>query len=224
MTTVGAQNNNTLFLYAWLAMPAFGVDLGPNMPIKAPPLKAPALPLFTWTGCYAGGQVAGAWGNKDLTDTTEVVATSTGFTSVSLNINGYVLGGQVGCDNQFGSNWVLGIEGALAGGDISASTGVAQPLGIPGDTATFKETTNYLSSVTGRLDTHGIAGCVTSKGERPGRATSTTPSGSFWGRRTISRASRPGSAGRRALALNGRFGMIGRSSSNTTTMALVIAT
>jgi opacity protein-like surface antigen len=154
-TTVGAQDNNTLFLYAWFAMPAFGVYTGPptmpTMPTKALPLKAPPLPLFTWTGCYAGFQGAGAWGTKDLTDTTGVVAASTGFTSASLSINGYLLGGQLGCDDQFGSNWVVGIEGALAGGDVSASTGVAQPFGIPGDTATYKETTDYLSSVTGRV-------------------------------------------------------------------------
>jgi len=149
-TTVGAQNNNTLFIYAWLAMPAFGAaDLGPTMPVKAPPLPLP-LP-FTWTGCYAGGNIAGGWGNKDLTDTTGVVAASSGFASASLSTAGYMLGGQIGCDYQFVSNWVLGIEGAASGGSIGESTNVAQPLGIPGDSATFKETTDFLSGATARL-------------------------------------------------------------------------
>src|SRR5215813_2037697 len=101
----------------------------PDRAVKAPPLPLP-LP-FTWTGCYAGGNVAGGWGNTDLTDTTGVVAASSGFTSASLSTAGYMLGGQIGCDYQFVSNWVLGIEGAASGGSIGESTNVAQPSGIP---------------------------------------------------------------------------------------------
>ena len=61
-----------------------------------------------------------------------------------------MLGGQIGCDYQFAPNWVVGIEGAASGGNIGGSTGVATP-GIPGDSATFKETTDLLTSVTARV-------------------------------------------------------------------------
>ena len=61
-----------------------------------------------------------------------------------------MLGGQIGCDYQFASNWVLGIEGAASGGDIGGKTTVAVPLVAAGDTATFKDTTDFLSSVTAR--------------------------------------------------------------------------
>ena len=137
-----------------LTISAFGADM------QTPPLKAPlAPPPFTWTGCYAGGQAGGGWGQKDANDTVGIVSgltggtysgTGTDFTSANLSISGYTLGGQIGCDYQFGSNWVVGIEGAASGGSIGASTSVATP-DIAGDSATFKETTDLLTSVTGRV-------------------------------------------------------------------------
>ena len=47
---------------SFLSVSAFGADLG--VPVIAP--IAP--PPFTWTGCYAGAQAAGGWGQKDLND------------------------------------------------------------------------------------------------------------------------------------------------------------
>ena len=95
-----------------LTVSAFGADM------EMPPIKAPlAPPPFTWTGCYAGGQAGGGFGQKDLTDSVGIVSPLTGFTSANLNINGYMLGGQIGCDYQFASNWVVGIEGAAVGGE-----------------------------------------------------------------------------------------------------------
>jgi outer membrane immunogenic protein len=126
---------------------AFGADLGTPMPYKAPP----APPPFTWTSCYAGGHVGGGWGEKDLNDMAGVLAPLTGFTAVNLDTSGYVLGGQIGCDYQFAADWVFGIEGAASGGRITGNTAVAQPGAIPGDNATFKETSDFLTSVTGRV-------------------------------------------------------------------------
>jgi outer membrane immunogenic protein len=119
---------------------AFGADLGV-------PLKAPMAAPFTWTGCYAGVQVGGGLGQKDLTDTVGTVSAVTGFTSANLDVSGYMLGGQIGCDYQFSSNWVVGIEGAASGGNIGGSTTVL----VPGDNATFAETTDLLTSATARL-------------------------------------------------------------------------
>ena len=125
------------------ASAAFGADLGMPPAASAPP------PPFTWTSCYAGGSAGGGMGQKNLTDTAGVLSPSTGFASANLDISGYMLGGQIGCDYQFASNWVLGIEGAASGGDIGGKTTVTTP-GIAGDTATFKDTTDFLSSVTAR--------------------------------------------------------------------------
>ncbi len=122
---------------------AFGADLA------APPIAPAPPPPFTWTSCYAGGNVGGGFGQKDLNDTAGILSPNTGFTSSDLNISGYMLGGQIGCDYQFASNWVLGIEGAASGGDIGGKTTATTP-GIAGDTATFKDTTDFLSSVTAR--------------------------------------------------------------------------
>ncbi len=132
--------------FSLLTVSAFAADLEPGMPIGA----APVPPPFTWTGCYAGGHAGGGWGQKNLTDNAGVLSPITGFTSANVDISGYVLGGQAGCDYQFASNWVLGIEGAASGGHIGGSTAVATPL-IPGDSATFKETTDFLTSATARV-------------------------------------------------------------------------
>ncbi len=126
---------------ALLTGSAFGADL------RVPPMMPAPVPPFTWTSCYAGVRAGGGWGQKDLTDTTGDVSAVTGFTSANLDINGYMVGGQIGCDYQFTANWVAGIEGAASGGNIGNSTIVA----VPGDNATFKETTDFLASVTGRV-------------------------------------------------------------------------
>jgi outer membrane immunogenic protein len=127
-----------------LTVSAFGADL--EVPLKAPLVAPP----FTWTSCYAGVQAGGGWGHTDLNDSAGILSPSIGFTSASTGVGGYVVGGQIGCDYQFAPNWVVGIEGAAAGGNIQGSAGVALP-GIPGDTATFSEHTNLLTSVTTRV-------------------------------------------------------------------------
>ena len=116
----------------------------------APAPAAP--PQFTWTGCYAGLSAGGGFGQKDLTDTAGVLSPLSGFTSANLDTSGYLLGGQIGCDYQFAPSWVVGIEGAAWGGDIGGKTNVALnvPGAIPGDNATFKETTDLLTSLTAR--------------------------------------------------------------------------
>jgi outer membrane immunogenic protein len=123
-----------------LTVPAFGADLG------VPPLP----PSFTWTSCYGGARVGGGFGQTNPTDSAGVLSQITGFGSANLDTAGYMVGGQIGCDYQFASSWILGIEGAVSGGDIGATTTITLP-GFPGDTATFKETTDFLMSATARV-------------------------------------------------------------------------
>jgi outer membrane immunogenic protein len=127
-----------------LTISAFAADLG----VRPAPLQ-PVIPPFTWTGCYAGVQAGGGWGKKDLTDTVGLFSGITGYSSASVDVSGYMLGGQIGCDYQFAPTWVVGIEGAATGGNISKTTNFAVPS-IP-DTASFRSTTDFLASITGRI-------------------------------------------------------------------------
>ena len=78
-----------------MATPAFAADLA----VKAAPV-API--LFSWTGCYVGGHVGGAV-SEDRT--TNRFGGSVGYSSA-----GFVGDGQVGCDYQFATSWVAGLE------------------------------------------------------------------------------------------------------------------
>ena len=127
-----------------LTISAFAADLG--IP-SAPP--QPVVPPFTWTSCYAGVQAGGGWGHKQLTDTVGIFSGVTGYSSTSVDVTGYMVGGQFGCDYQFAPTWVIGIEGAASGGNISKTTNFAVPSFA--DTASFRSTTDFLGSITGRL-------------------------------------------------------------------------
>jgi outer membrane immunogenic protein len=122
-----------------LTVSASAADLG--LPVKAP-ISTP----FTWTGCYAGANAGGGWGQKDLTDNTGFLQAEGGPASANLDIDGYMLGGQLGCDYQFPSNLVLGVEGYAAGGKIGGSTAVTAV-----EPGTFSDTTNFLTSGTARI-------------------------------------------------------------------------
>ena len=126
----------TAFLMSTIS--AFAADL------RVSPVRPP---LFSWTGCYAGGNVGGGWGQKDLTDSAGFLASLGGPNSANLDTSGYMLGGQIGCDYQFASGLVLGVEGGATGGDISGSTLVV----VPGDNATFRGKTDFLSDATARV-------------------------------------------------------------------------
>jgi len=84
--------------------------------------KEGTAPINTWTGLYAGGQGGGIWGNQNL------------FfpgpdTSTHINVDGGIVGGQLGAQYQFYNNFVLGAEvygigSTFADGSTTCSHGV----------------------------------------------------------------------------------------------------
>jgi opacity protein-like surface antigen len=61
-----------------------------------------------------------------------------------------VIGGQIGCDYQFASSFVVGVEGAASGSTMKNSRMVGLPLGNP-DTALVRASTDFLPSLTARI-------------------------------------------------------------------------
>lgn len=84
---------------AFCGAPAFAAD----MPVKAPVYKAPA-PVFSWTGCYLGGNAGYGWSKQTYIDP------ATGLAFNRFTSDGGAVGGQVGCDYQSGV-WVVGVQG-----------------------------------------------------------------------------------------------------------------
>jgi outer membrane immunogenic protein len=122
--------------------PALAADL----PINAPVFKAPvAAPVYSWIGCYIGGNVGYGWqGNKPSDPSfSGDIGSDTG--------SGVVGGGQVGCDYQFsGSKWVVGIAGMFDGAGVKGSHSV--PFAYAGDSAeTMTFNTDWFATLTGRV-------------------------------------------------------------------------
>jgi outer membrane immunogenic protein len=69
---------------------------------------------LTWTGCYLGGNIGGAWANVEVSDV------PTGVTASRSN-SGFAGGGQIGCDYQMGA-WVIGIRNMFDGTSIRETT------------------------------------------------------------------------------------------------------
>jgi outer membrane immunogenic protein len=127
---------------ALLASPAFAADL--------PVLVAP-IPVFNWTSCFMGAHVGGTWAQDNFTDPAALVENGILGTvvppgaSVGVGSNGLIVGGQMGCDYQFGfSPWVVGAN-------LSGKSDVALPLGNPGDLASVTSKTDFLPSATVRV-------------------------------------------------------------------------
>jgi len=137
------------------AVPALAADLPVEMPAKATFAQR-----FTWTGCYIGMHAGGAWKSNDVTDPVLLVQdninlggpgfTTGGPTTVGLRENGAVVGGQLGCDYQFPSNFVLGVEGAASGSTMKGTRVVALPDSPP-DTELLTIKTDFIPSLTGRV-------------------------------------------------------------------------
>lgn len=78
----------------------FAADLA----LKAPP----AAPInFTWTGCFIGAHAGGVQNRDTLTN---ALGNQFDYNSAW----DFIGGGQIGCDKQFATNWVVGAEGRAA--------------------------------------------------------------------------------------------------------------
>jgi outer membrane immunogenic protein len=89
-------------LVALLAGRAMAADMTPAPAYKAPAVMAP---IFSWTGFYLGGNIGGAWGHGNISDS----LFGSSFNNGSNN-GVFIAGGQLGGNYQFGS-FVVGVEG-----------------------------------------------------------------------------------------------------------------
>jgi outer membrane immunogenic protein len=95
-----------------LANSAFAADLG-YQPVYKAPVMAPV--AFSWTGCYIGGHLGGGWGNKRWSN-----PAAGGVEFSNYDADGWLGGGQIGCNWQTGS-WVFGAEADASWANISGS-------------------------------------------------------------------------------------------------------
>lgn len=119
---------------------AMAADLSRPPPGPAPVYtKAPPAPLFTWTGCYVGGNGGGIFVRSESTDVGAAAAEG------SVDFSGALGGGQIGCNYQF-SAWVVGIQGDW---DWSGASGSFTNALVPAEIDSTK--VKSLASVTGRV-------------------------------------------------------------------------
>jgi outer membrane immunogenic protein len=91
-----------------IAGPVLAADLPARMPYKAPP---PPIPYFSWSGCYIGGHVGGAWAHRSVDNGFFATALGTTFFGGNgFDTSGWLAGGQAGCQWQI-TNIVFGVEG-----------------------------------------------------------------------------------------------------------------
>src|SRR4249919_410394 len=113
-----------------------------DLPRKAPAYIPPPPPPLTWTGCYIGANVGGAFGDASATFN---------FGEVSTNGSGFAGGGQIGCDYQFaGTGWVIGFRDMFDGTSNKRSGTI--PAGVPGiggDVVNFNN--QWFNTLTGRV-------------------------------------------------------------------------
>src|SRR5262249_56944653 len=95
-------------LGALISGSAVAADL--RRPLPAPP---PPVYVFSWTGCYAGGNVGGLWVNKDFTVLAPAFGPGNPFfgQSFSANANSVLGGVQAGCNYQFAGGRVAALQG-----------------------------------------------------------------------------------------------------------------
>jgi outer membrane immunogenic protein len=139
--------------------------LAADLPVKAY-TKAPVYvdPGYNWSGFYIGLNGGYSWGNGSNT-----IGTTVPVAAGSQHMDGWVFGGQIGYNWQYGKSWVFGLEGdidatgqrgtALFGPNTTVVTVVPAPgaAALPTVTTTttatgsLEEKLSWLSTFRGRI-------------------------------------------------------------------------
>src|SRR5260370_28103029 len=104
---------------AALAGSATAADLGARAPAPYYPPPPPP-PLFSWTGCYIGGNIGSGWGSHSSHYFTGAGTAVARADLGSHTASGFIGGGQIGCDYQAGV-WVFGVQGMFDGSGMQGS-------------------------------------------------------------------------------------------------------
>ena len=133
---------------------ASAADLPARSYTKAPPMVA----AYTWTGCYVGVEGGGIWGrgNQFQNDpaASAIVVAAGGAPTLGLpqtsgiHPNGGLAGGTVGCNYQFGGNWVIGLEGDVSWTNASGTSSGIAPFGVA---TPFQTSQRWMDTVRGRI-------------------------------------------------------------------------
>jgi outer membrane immunogenic protein len=130
------MKNRILSLLAATALTTLAVSAASaaDLPMRsAPPAPAPvfsAVPVFTWSGFYVGVNAGYGWqdnnnGNSVFVPAGTIAGTGAGtITYGDDNGEGFVGGGQIGYNAQFGA-FVVGVEADLQFADLGGNNGTA---------------------------------------------------------------------------------------------------
>ncbi len=89
------------------------------MAVKAPPPEQPPpAPVYTWTGCYVGGNGGAAWTDLRFHQVGTVGGPAVSYDYGHQNDTSPIIGVQVGCDYQAGP-WVFGGRGQTEFTDLN---------------------------------------------------------------------------------------------------------
>jgi outer membrane immunogenic protein len=133
-----------LALSVTVATPVMAADM--RMPVKAPP--APVITLYSWTGCYIGAHVGGAFSRSKFRD--RLTGSTIDFPDHDHDLNAFIAGGQIGCNLWQSDRWVFGIEGQAAWADMDGDRNFDGPFGA-GDVRRFHTENGIIGSVAARF-------------------------------------------------------------------------
>jgi outer membrane immunogenic protein len=126
----------TVAIAALSSASALAADMQRPAYKAAPMVMAPAP---TWTGCYIGANIGGAFGHASLS--------GPGGT-VSTNGDGFAGGGQIGCDYQFTGGFVVGIRN-MFDGTSNKRSGTIDGGPLAGDVFNFNN--QWFDTLTARI-------------------------------------------------------------------------
>jgi len=106
----------SIALLALTARAAMASDLPP--PAPAPVYRPPVVaPVFSWSGCYAGGNVGGGWANTHAYDTNGVLTGAAGAPVLNGDLGSQTASGVIVAARSVAitrsTNWSLAFKGCL---------------------------------------------------------------------------------------------------------------